>query len=451
MTRDEVVQRAREHGARFIRFLYCDTAGVIRGKAVHIDILGDRLRNGVGLPIALQGLNILDQLQPVENLGPVGEVRLVPDTSTFHALPYVPHQAALTCDLLDSDGGPWALDARSLLRYHIDRAATRGLGMQVAFENEFTLLNRTPEGQYLPFDQSPTYSAVGMTNAAGFIDDLGATFEMQGLTVEHYHPEGGPGQQELTIRHADTMRAADNQVIFRETVRGVASKHGILASFAPKPIADQPGNGAHIHFSLWDSGFIRNRLYDPEALYGLTPLARSFLAGVLAHLPALTALTCPTYNSYRRLHQPRSWTSAFTAWGPDNREAAVRVASGLWGADGRTVNLELRPVDPSCNPYLALAGLIAAGIDGVDKEMDPGEPVQVDPATLPNEDREAQGIQLLPTSQMEAMLALRADPVMMSALGRELAAVYLAVHTSEYAAFRRETAGFEIQHHLLKF
>ena len=451
MTRDEVVQKAREAGARFIRFLYCDNAGLIRGKAVHIDVLPDRLRNGVGLPIAVQGLNVLDQMQPVENLGPVGEVRLMPDTATFIPLPYVPHQGALNCDLVDADGAPWPLDPRSLLRYHIDRAANRAIGVQAAFENEFTLVTRTPEGQYLPFDQSLAYSGVGMTNAAGFIDDLASMLEQQGLAVEHYHPEHGHGQQELSIRHADAMRAADNQVTFRETVRGTANKHGLLASFAPKPFPDQPGNGAHIHFSLWDAQFVKNRLYDPEALYGLTPLARHFIGGVLAHLPALLALTCPSYNSYRRLHQPRSWTSAFTAWGPDNREAAVRVASGLWSNDARSVNLELKPVDPSCNPYLALAGLIAAGLDGVDKELDPGEPLQTDPANLSNEEREARGIQRLPTNQMEAVLALRSDKVMMEALGPELASAYLTVRTSEYSAFRRETTGFEIQHHMLKF
>lgn len=451
MTRDEVMSKAREASARFIRFLYCDNAGIIRGKAVHIDVLEDRLRHGVGLPIAMQAMNILDQLQPVENLGPVGEVRLIPDTTTFHPLPYVPHQAALNCDLVDAEGAPWPLDPRAVLRYHVERAAARGIGVQAVFENEFTLATRTPEGQYLPYDQSLAFSSLGMTTTAGFIDDLSATLEAQGLPVEHYHPELGHGQQELTIRHADAMRAADNQIVFRETVRGVASKHGLFASFAPKPFADQPGNGAHIHFSLWDAQHIKNRTYDNEALYGLTPLARNFIAGVLTHLPALVALTCPTYNSYRRLHVPRSWTSAFTAWGPDNREAAVRVASGLWGADARSVNLELKAVDPSCNPYLALAGLIAAGLDGVDKELDPGEPVQTDPAFLSNEELAARRIKRLPTDQMEAIIALRADRIMMDALGPELANAYLAVRTSEYAAFRRETTGFEIQQHIFKF
>jgi glutamine synthetase len=144
MTRDEVVQKARENSVRFIRFLYCDNAGIIRGKAVHIDVLADRLRNGVGMPIAIQALNMLDQLQPIENLGPVGEIRLMPDTATFHMLPYVPHQAALTSNLVDAEGAPWPLDPRSLLDYHIQRAAARGIGVQAAFENEFTLIARTP-------------------------------------------------------------------------------------------------------------------------------------------------------------------------------------------------------------------------------------------------------------------------------------------------------------------
>ncbi len=451
MTRDEVVQRAREAGARFIRFQYCDNAGIIRGKAVHLDVLPDRLRTGVGLPVAMQALNILDQRQPIENLGPVGEVRLMADPDTFCPLPYVPHQGALNCDLLTADGQPWKLDPRSVLKEQIRRATDAGLGLQAAFEVEFTMMTRSPEGQFVPVDQSLGYSGLGMTSAAGFIDDLAATLEGQGMAVEHYHPEHGHGQQELTIRHADALRCADQQVTLRETVRGVGHKHGLFASFAPKPVPDQAGNGAHIHFSLWDPNFIKNLLYDEDEVYCLSQLARHFMAGVLTHLPALMALTCPTYNSYRRFQQPSNWTSSFNAWGPDNREAAIRVVSGLSRSDARSINLELKPVDSSCNPYLALAGLIAAGLDGIEHSLDPGQPVQRDPAILSPDERAARGIQRLPTDQMEACLALSADPVIMAALGPGLGNAYLAVRKSEYAAFRRETTGFELQHHLYKF
>ena len=155
-----------------------------------------------------------------------------------------------------------------------------------------------------------------------------AALEAQGITVEQYYPELGHGQHEISIRHAEALRAADNHIKLRETIRGVALEYGLYASLAPKPFPDQAGNGAHIHFSLWDADG-RNVFYDRAAPDGLSTIGRQFIAGVLDHLPALVALTCPSVNSYKRL-QPQSWSSAYTAWGHDNREAAVRVASPFW-------------------------------------------------------------------------------------------------------------------------
>ena len=162
------------------------------------------------------------------------------------------------------------------------------------------------------------------------------------------------------------LTAADNHLKLRETIRSVAASHGLWASLAPKPFADQAGNGAHLHWSLWDTDG-RNVLYDAQA-GGLSEIARHFIGGVLAHLPALLALTAPSVNSYRRL-QPQAWSSAFAVYGADNREAAVRIPSPYWSDIAYSTNLELKPVDSSCNPYLALGGLIAAGLDGVDRQL----------------------------------------------------------------------------------
>ena len=197
--------------------------------------------------------------------------------------------------------------------------------------------------------------------------------------IAAYYPELGHGQHELPIVHAPVLRAADNQIWLRETVRNVAQKHGVLASLAPKPLPEQPGNSAHIHWSVWDSEGKSNLLYDPTDDYGLSKIGYHFVAGVLAHLPGLLALTAPSYNSYRRL-QPHFWSSAFTCWGPDNREASVRIASGLWGREPESFNLEFKPSDPSNNPYLALGGLIAAALDGAARELDPGQVTLIDPA-----------------------------------------------------------------------
>jgi glutamine synthetase len=289
-----------------------------------------------------------------------------------------------------------------------------------------------------------------MTAGAEVINDMVAALEQQGIAIDVYYPELGHGQHELPIRHTAALRAADNQIWLRETVRGVAHQHGLVASLAAKPLPEQAGNSAHIHWSLWDPGAETNLLYDAGDDYRLSKMAYHFVAGVLAHLPGLLALTAPSYNSYRRL-QPHFWSSAYTSWGPDNREASVRVASGLFGMEAESVNLELKPCDPSNNPYLALGGLLAAGLDGVARELEPGQVSLVDPANLSAEERAARGIERYPTTQAAALDALERDELLIEALGAELAGSYLAVKRSEYAAFEAEDLDFEIKHHIHKF
>ena len=233
--------------------------------------------------------------------------------------------------------------------------------------------------------------------------DIVDSLVAQGIEVEQAINEYGPGQQEIAVRYRDALGAADQQVKFRDTVRGVAeTKHGLIASFAPKPFADGVGSGAHIHFSLWDPDGSRNLMYSADAGDRLlSDIGRWFVAGVLLHLPALVALTCPSFNSYERL-MPHSWASSTVSWGPDNREASVRVASVFRGREAESTNVELKACDPSCNPYLALGGLIVAGLDGVRRRLEPPEPVLHDPANVPASERARHGIRPLPGSLREA-------------------------------------------------
>lgn len=450
MNREQVLTACHDANVRLIRFLYCDNGCTIRGKLAHIDSLASRMETGMGVTLAMQAMNMLDQLQPVQGMGPVGEFRLVPDPESFVVLPYAPHSAAMMCDMVALDRKPWGACPRSFLRRMIARATGQGLQVQATMENEFSLLFPDGKGGYTPIDTGLCFSSISMAAGAEVIDDVVAALEAQDISIDAYYPELGHGQHELPIRHAPVLRAADNQVWFRETVRNVARRHGMVASLAPKPMPDQAGNGCHIHWSLWDLTGESNLLYDPEDRYSLSQLGYHFVAGVLDHLPGLLALTAPSYNSYRRL-QPHFWSSAFTAWGPDNREAAVRIASGLWGKEPSTVNLELKGSDPSNNPYLALGGLIAAGLDGVARRLDPGEPVLVDPGNFSDQERAARNIWRYPTTQSEALDALERDQLLMDALGPELSTSYLAVKRSEYAAFAAEDVDFEIKHHLFKF
>jgi glutamine synthetase len=324
------------------------------------------------------------------------------------------------------------------------------LTIQAALENEFSLLRPDDNGNYTPIDTGLCFSTISMTAAAEVMDDIIAALETQGIPIDAYYPELGHGQHELPVRHAPILRAADYQIWVRETIRNVAAQHGLIASLAPKPLPDQAGNSSHIHWSVWDLEGKTNLFYDRNDQYQLSKPGYHFIGGILAHLPGLLALTAPSFNSYRRL-QPHFWSSAYNVWGPDNREAAVRVASGLWGHENATVNLELKASDSSNNPYLALGGLLAAGLDGMAHELDPGEAVLIDPGNYSDQERNARGIKRFPTTQAEALDALEQDQLLMEALGPELRASYLAVKRSEYAAFDAEDLEFEIKHHLYKF
>ena len=449
-TKRPLIDQCRRAGVRLVRFLYTDNGGVTRGKATHVESLASRVTDGIGLTVAMQAMNMLDQLQPVDGMGPVGEIRLVPDPRTFTVLPYAPHTAAMTSDMRTLDGAPWEACPRDFLERQIAACAAAGFSVRASFECEFTLAVRNADGSFAPLDQSLCFSTTGMTTAAVVMDDVVAALEAQGIQVEQYYPELGHGQQELSIRHAPALDAADRQVFYRETVRAVAYRHGLFASLAPKPFVDQAGNGGHVHFSLWDRTGKRALMHDPHGRYGVSAIGYHFIAGVLEHLPALLALTCPSVNSYRRL-QPHFWSSAYTAWGPDNREAAVRVASTFPSDRAGSTNAELKASDASSNPYLALGGLLAAGLDGVARALPIGEPVLVDPGTLSESERAARGIRRYPVTLADALDVLERDPVLVGALGPMLTRAFLAVKRSEAEAFAREDAAFETKHHFWKF
>lgn len=444
-----IVKQAKEAGVQLVRFLYCDNSGVIRGKATHIDHLHARMNYGIGLTVAMQSFTTLEHIAPGAGFGPVGEIRLVPDPETFTILPYSPTNARMITNMIKLSKEPWENCPRYFLKRMEKKAGDLGLRIKAAFENEFSLAVETETG-YKPFDETLCFSTIGMDSADAYITDLVEALGKQGISVEQYYAELGHGQQEMSITYADALRAADNQITFRDTARGVAMKHGLIASFAPKPFPEQAGNGCHIHFSGWDLEGRVNLFFDPNDPYGVSKKGYQFLAGVVKHLPALVALTAPSVNSYRRL-RPHFWSSAFACYGPDNREAAVRIASGFWGDEMRTVNFELKPSDSSHNPYIALGGLIAAGLDGIEKEMEPGEPVMTDPGLLSDEERQKKGIVRLPTNLEEAIQALEKDEVLCTAMGEVLSREYLLIKRCDWEEFKDKGVDFEIKHHFHRY
>ncbi|MHB1681445.1 MAG: glutamine synthetase family protein [Bacilli bacterium] len=450
MNSEEVLRQAEQAGLQQIQFLYVDNGGAIRGKVTHVNHLRERMKSGIGLTPAMQAMNMLDQLQPIPEMGPVGEIRLMPDPSSFRVLPYQPRVGSMMCDMLSLDHQPWAACPRSYLKRIIAEAASLGFNIMATYEDEFTLAYADERGTYKPIDEALCFSSIAMNVGTPVISDIMDALEAQGIQPEQYYPELGHGQHELSISPTDVLTAADNQVRYRETVRAVARSHGMIASFAPKPFAQEAGNGAHIHFSLWNPERTKNLMWDETDALKVARIGYQFATGILRHLPGLVGITCASVNSYRRLN-PRSWSSAYTALGLDNREAAVRIASTFWGNEEKSMNMELKASDSSANPYLAIGALIACGLDGIRRDLEPAESVEVDPASLSDAERQRLGIYRLPSTLDEAMGAMKEDPFFQETLGELLFRSYTVVKRSEVQAFEQEDVEFELKHHFHKF
>ncbi len=402
--------------------MWCDNANQVRAKAFHRAHLAAHRDRGIGISTAQQAVtSLVDAPAPGSGLGPVGEVWLHPDWSTATPLPYAPGHVRVMADLVTRDGA-WSCCPREFLRRSEAALAEHGLTARAAFEHEFYLLRSEPDGTVVATERSLFAATSGMDAARAVIDEVTDALVEQGVGVLRYYPESGPGQHEISVDHAAPMCAADQAVMLRETVRAVAARHGLVGSFLPKVFDTAAGSGCHLHLSLWRDG--SNVLPADGAL---SEVGRHFVAGVLAHLPALMAVTTPSPNSYRRL-QPHSWSGAFLSWGYDNREAAVRVPTEPTGPT--PTHVEVKTVDAAANPYLALGAVLAAGLDGIRAERQLPPPSQVDPATVPGSER-------LPTDLDEAVAALERDEVLLAALGPDLARAFLAVRREE----ARELAG----------
>lgn len=419
----------QEQNLQFVRVVWCDNANVIRGKAFHVNFLAEHQDQGVSLSVAQQAVPVMyDMVTANSGLGPVGEAWLVPDWSTLNALPYAPGHARVMGDMM-RNGQPWGLCPRRFLRRMIGLAQAIGVQVMAAFENEFYLL-RSQSDRVLPVDDTVFASTLSMDLNYEVINAIATALIQQGIPVERYYPESGPGQQEISIRYTQALQAADWQVAFRETVRGVALQHGLRASFLPKIFANAAGSGCHLHLSLWREG--KNLMPEAGSPGGLSALGRAFTAGILHHLPALMVLTTPSPNSYRRL-QPHFWSGAFRCWGVDNREAAIRIPTS---PTGESSHLELKTIDATANPYLALGAVIAAGLDGVRQGLEPGEPVGVDPGHLSAAERQHWQIERLPQNLGEAIAQFNQNPMLLSALEPELAQAILAVRKAEWEALQ---------------
>ncbi|MGE0801062.1 MAG: type III glutamate--ammonia ligase [Lautropia sp.] len=431
-----------EHnGIRYVLAQFVDIHGVAKAKSVPVEHLDMVLTDGAGFAaFAVWGFGI----------GPNGpDYMAVGDLSTLAALPWQPGVARIACDG-HVHGKPYDYCSRVVLKRQVAALAERGLTLNVGIEPEFMLFARGSGGVVVPADatdtlEKPCYDYKGLSRQRSFLEALVAAVRAMGLDVYQVDHEDANGQFEVNFTYADALTTADRFVLFKMAATEIAQSQGLIASFMPKPLSTRTGSGAHFHLSVSD-GQTANLFLDesdPNGL-GLSRMAYHFLAGILAHAGALAAICCATVNSYKRLVVGRAlsgatWAPAFIAYGDNNRTAMVRIPYG---------RLELRLPDSACNPYLALAAIIGAGLDGIDRELDAGAPVNEDLYQSTESSRAERGIGLLPQNLSAALDTLEADPVVSGALGEDLTREFVALKRMEWIEYSRHVSDWETRRYL---
>jgi glutamine synthetase len=363
------------------------------------------------------------------------EFLAVPDPSTLVVLPHRPDTAIAFSTVLDGERVA-TCDARAILARQQALAAERGLLPIAGMEPEFFLLRRAQDGGLVPFDahddlDKPCYDLKALLRAKPVLGDIVDAMQQLGWAVSALDHEDGNGQFEVNFHHADALATADRFTLLRTLIADIADGHDAIATFMPKPLAGRTGSGAHVHMSA-EAPDGSNAFADPSDALGLSPLAYGFIGGVLDHARALSALTMPTVNSYRRLHASggssgATWSPDAIVYGANNRTAMLRVPG-----PGRFEN---RAVDGSCNPYLALAGIVAAGLDGLDRGLDPGQPITG--AAHPV------GVPTLPRTLADALDALEGDVLLRNALGEEAICEFVAVKRGEWGSYMESVSSWE--------
>lgn len=363
-----------------------------------------------------------------------GDFFAVPDPDTYALLPHRPGIGRVLSHLCTEDGELWEGCPRGRLRAAEATLAEQGFTARSAFEPEFSLFVKTEAG-YAPADAFAMYSVDRLDENLHLLQNIDSALRAQGVDVIQLGAEYGPAQLEINLGHERPVKSADDLLTVRETVKALARDAGLVASFMPKPFAHLAGSGVHVHLSLWDEAGETSRS-EGDGPLGLSQDMARFMAGVLAHARAICGVAAPTVNSYKRL-QPGSWAPAHVAWGGGNRATLVRVP----GSSRRRI--EFRAGDHTGNPYLVLAAMIAAGVDGLQRELDPGAPASGDIGHTDQAELDARGIQLLPRSADEALNAVEQDEVVMAALGPVCGPEMLRIRREELARYNTHVSEWE--------
>jgi glutamine synthetase len=439
-TLDEAKKFLKDNNVKYVLAQFVDIHGVAKVKSVPAAHIGSILKGGAGFAGgAIWGMGIAPN-------GP--DYMAVGDLATLTLIPWQPGYARIVCDGHVNEK-PYGYDSRVVLKAQTDRLAKKGWILYTGLEPEFSLLRKDENGAIHPFDetdtlQKPCYDYKGMSKQSAFLERLSETLIAAGLDIYQIDHEDANGQFEINYTYADCLKSSDDYLMFKMAASHIANELGMICSFMPKPFGNRPGNGMHMHMSIGDG---KKSLFQDDSDstgHGLSKLAYHFMGGILAHAPAITALACPTVNSYKRLVVSQSltgstWAPAYISYGNNNRSTMVRIPYG---------RLELRLPDGSCNPYLTTAAVIAAGLDGVQRELHPGAGHANNLYDLSPAQMREQGIGILPQSLGEALDQLESNKVIRDALGDSLSEEFIKIKRAEYLDFQRHVSDWEINRYV---
>ncbi len=426
-----VLQTCRDQDIKFIRLWFTDILGSLKSFAITVEELEQALEEGMGFDgSSIEGFARIDE----------SDMLAMPDAATFQVLPWRPKErgvARMFCDVLMPDGSPFEGDPRYVLKRNLERATDLGFTFYVGPELEFFYF-KSAEGTEV-LDLGGYFDLTPLDAASDLRRQTVLTLEDMGIGVEYSHHEVAPSQHEIDLRYTDALTMADNAMTYRLVVKEVALANGVYATFMPKPIASENGSGMHTHQSLFKGD--RNAFFDSDDEYHLSPIAKAYIAGLLRHAREITLITNQWVNSYKRL-VPGYEAPVYCTWARRNRSDLIRVPEYKPGKEVAT-RIEYRAPDPACNPYLAFAAMLAAGLEGIAREYPLPEPTEENVFQMPDAERRRRGIALLPGSLDEAIRAAEESDLLQRCLGDHVFESLVKNKTIEWDSYRTHVTDFE--------